>query len=103
MMKETAMATQTQTESLLQRMRKMSAADLSVLQASADMPDSQMTTAPGSPNEALWSEMEKLGWMIRAAEDISLPGGGKFAMLTYSMTPAGREAVSKLLSLLLQE
>jgi hypothetical protein len=94
------MATQTQTESLLQRMRKMSAADLSVLQASADTPDSQMTTAPGSPNEVLWSEMEKLGWMIRAAEDISLPGGVKFAMHTYSMTPAGREAVSKLLSLL---
>jgi hypothetical protein len=96
------MATPAQIESLLQRMRGMSAADLSVLQASADTPDSQMTTAPSSPNEALWSEMEKLGWMIRASEDISLPGGGRFAMHTYSMTPAGREAVLKLLSLLLQ-
>jgi hypothetical protein len=95
------MATQTQIESLLQRMRGMSAADLSVLQASADTPDSQMTTAPGSPNEALWSEMEQLGWMTRAAEEISLPGGGKFAMHTYSMTPAGREGVLKLLSQLL--
>ena len=95
------MATQAQIESLVQRMRKMSAADLSVLQASADTPDSLMTTAPGSPNEALWSEMEKLGWMTRAADEISLPGGGKFAMQTYSMTPAGREAVLKLLSMLL--
>jgi hypothetical protein len=94
------MATQTQIQSLLQRMRGMSAADLSVLQASAGTPDSQMTTAPGSPNEALWSEMEQLGWMTRAAEDISLPGGGKFSMHTYSMTPAGREGVLKLLSLL---
>jgi hypothetical protein len=96
------MATQTPIESLLQRMRKMSAADLSVLQASADTPDSQMTTAPGSPNEALWSEMGQLGWMIRAAEEINLPGGGKFAMHTYSLTPAGRDAVLKLLSLLAQ-
>jgi hypothetical protein len=96
------MATQAQIESLLQRMREMSAADLSVLQASADTPDSQMTTAPGSPNEALWSQMEKLEWMIRTAEDISLPGGGQFAMHTYSLTPAGREAVLKLLSLLSQ-
>ena len=43
------MATQEQMEALLVRMRGMSAADLSVLDASAHTPDSNMTTSPGQP------------------------------------------------------
>jgi hypothetical protein len=59
------MATEAQIEALLQRMREMSAADISVLEASTKTPGSSMTTAPGSHNEVLWSEMVGLGWMIK--------------------------------------
>ena len=54
------MATEAQIEGLLQRMRKMSAADISVLEARPQTPDSSMTATPGSQNEALWSEMAEL-------------------------------------------
>jgi hypothetical protein len=42
------MATEAQIEVLLQRMREMSAADLSVLEASTKTPGGSMTTAPGA-------------------------------------------------------
>ena len=48
-------------------MRELSAADLSILQAveeSIDVEDTlKITTTPDSPNDRLWSEMAKLGWM----------------------------------------
>jgi hypothetical protein len=48
---------------LLQRMRTMSAGDLSVLHASLERPESVMITPVGSPNDILWSEMAAFGWM----------------------------------------
>ena len=94
------MATQAQIEAVLHRMREMSAADISVLEASSKTPGSNMTTAPGSPNEALWSEMVRLGWMIRRDEDLELPGGARLPMKIYTISAEGLDPILNLLSTL---
>ena len=94
------MATPEQIEALLKRMRGMSAADLSVLEASVHTPESNMTTAPGSPNEALWSEMVDLGWMSKNEDAIDLPGGTRFVMTIYSIRPEGVQPILGLLAAL---
>ena len=96
------MATEAQTEALLQRMREMSAADISVLAASAQEPGSSMTTAPGSPNEVLWTGMVDLGWMSVRDENLDIPGRPPLLMKIYSITPEGLEPISSLLSRLSQ-
>ncbi len=95
------MATQAEIAELLRRMREMSAADISVLEASLNTPESSMTTAPGSRNQALWSKMEKLGWMTRRDEELEA-GGRRLLMLIYSITSEGREPIARLLSALSQ-
>jgi hypothetical protein len=94
------MATQAQIESLLKRLRGMSAADLSVLEASTKTPGSSMTTALGSCTEALWSEMVALGWMNRRDEDLELPGGARFPMKIYTISSEGFQPILDLLSIL---
>ena len=97
------MATEAQIEALLERMRAMSAADISVLEASANTPDSNMTTAPGSANEALWSEFVKLGWMIKNEDALDPPGGKRFVMTIYSISSEGLQPVHDLLSTFAQQ
>lgn len=92
------MATQEQMDALLERMRGMSAADLSVLDASAHTPDSNMTTSPGSANEALWFQMVELGWMDKKEDGIDLPGGKRFTMTVYSIRPEGLQPILSLLA-----
>ena len=92
------MATQAQVEALLQRMRQMSDADLSVLAASTQTPGSSMTTGPGSANEALWCELVTLGWMAKRAEALDLPGGRRFEMTIYSISVEGLQSISDLLA-----
>ena len=87
-----------QTDALLARMRTMSAADISVLLAAANTADSNMTTAPGSANEALWTGMAELGWVAIKDDSLDLPGGKRFEMKIYSITPAGRQPILDLLS-----
>ncbi|MGA2260302.1 MAG: hypothetical protein ABSH28_02570 [Acidobacteriota bacterium] len=96
------MVTQAQIEALLQRMREMSAADISVLEASSKTPGSNMTTAPGSRNEALWSEMAGLGWMIIKDEELELPEGRRYLMKIYTISPEGLQPILNLLSTLSQ-
>ena len=52
----------------LQKLRAMSPADLSVLEACVTKSGSVMVTTEGSANHKLWSEMEKLGWLERRQE-----------------------------------
>jgi hypothetical protein len=94
------MASQQEMEALLQHMRQMSAADLSVLHASVHTPGSFMTTSPGSPNQLFWSAMEKLGWMIRTEDDLGLAGGGRFSLQMFAATPEGCAAIGDLLAAL---
>jgi hypothetical protein len=79
-------------------MREMSAADISVLEASSKTPDCSMTTGPGSPNEVLWSEMVGLGWMTMRDESLDLPGGVHIPMKIYSITQEGLQPILNLLS-----
>jgi len=97
------MATEAQIEGLLQRMRKMSAADISVLEARSQTPDSSVTTAPGSQNEALWSEMAELGWMVIKDDAIDLPGGKRYVMKIYTISTEGLQPILNLLSTLSRE
>jgi len=94
------MATPEQVEGLLTRMRKMSAADLSVLAACTQTPESGMTTAPDSPNEVLWSEMVALGWMTVKDDELELTEGFLFPMKIYNIRPEGLEPISNLLAAL---
>ena len=96
------MAAQAQIDALLRRMREMSAADISVLEASAQTPGSNMTTSPGSPNEILWSEMVGLGWMESRDEMLELPEGARFLIRIYSISPEGLEPIRNLLSALVK-
>ena len=96
------MATEAEIAALLKRMRAMSAADISVLEASANTPDSNVTIAPGSANEALWFEFVKLGWMIKKEDALDLPGGRRFAMTIYSISSEGLQPILDLLSTLAQ-
>ncbi len=89
-------------DALLERMRGMSAADLSVLDAAAHTPDSNMTTSPGSPNEVLWSAMVELGWMNKKEDGLDLPGGARFTMNLYSIRPEGLQPILSLLSAVLK-
>ena len=79
-------------------MRSMSAADISVLEASAHTPDSNMTTAPGSANEALWTAFAGFGWVAIKEDALDLPGGKKFVMKIYSITPEGLHPILNLLA-----
>ena len=97
------MATPEQIETLLQRMREMSAADISVLEACLNTPESSMTTAPGSHNDMLWTEMVAYGWMIRREEELELPGGSKLLMKIYTISPEGRQPIISLLSALTKQ
>ena len=92
------MADSAQIEALLQRMRGMSAGDISVLWASTQTPGSNMTTGPGSPNEALWNEMVELGWMAKSEDALDLPGGRRLVMAIYSIRPEGVQPILDLLS-----
>ena len=96
------MATQEQMDARPERMRGISAADLSVLDASAHTPDSNMTTSPGSANSVLWSEMAELGWMNKKEDSLDLPGRAPFVMTIYSIRPEGTEPILSLLAALLK-
>src|ERR1035437_2000113 len=97
------MATEAQIEGLVQRMRKMSAADISVLEARSQTPDSSMTATPGSQNEALWSEMAELGWKVIREDEIDLTGGKRYVMKTYTISTEGLQPIVNSLSTLSRE
>jgi TPR repeat protein len=85
-------------------MGKISPGDRSILLAIYQMPEEEgkaasIMTAPGSPNHALWSEMEKLGWM-REAPLAELPKELAAKMgFRFSMTPLGYENIKEFLRL----
>lgn len=96
------MATQTHMGALLQRMLKMSAADISVLEAASKTPGSGMTTTPSSANDALWSETQELGWTTVKGEELPLGEGKSFLLRVFTITPAGSQPISELLAAYLE-
>ena len=94
------MATVHQESEILDRMRHMSRADISVLEACVKSPDSAMTTFPGSPNDVLWTEMMQLGWTDRDEQVASLSDSVSITLRIYKITQQGREPISNLLRIM---
>jgi hypothetical protein len=80
--------------SLVQRMRSMRPADLSVLAGMLQTPEPEVNIATtiGSDNDLLWSEMARIGWMTLGSAD-DLPAGSR----VFKVGAAGRERIAKLL------
>jgi hypothetical protein len=73
----------------------LSPADLSLNEAAAARPGSAMVTAIGSPNDALWSQLEPVGWAQSiTAGDLSMSGETS----TYAFTEGGARAVTTALA-----
>lgn len=82
---------------LEQRLRALGPGDRSVIIHSATNPGSVMTTSPGSPNDSLWSEMEKVGW-TKQVDVFAKPGENNplaGLLRTFALTDSGAEAVKK--------
>jgi hypothetical protein len=77
---------------LEQRLRSLGPGDRSVIEAAVSRPGSVMTTSQGSPNDALWSEMEKVGWTKRLNP---FEGTPELAALlrAFALTEDGAKAV----------
>ena len=91
-------------DKLFPLMGKISSGDRSILAAIYQLPEEQgkaasMMTAPGSPNHALWTEMEKLGWMKKdPLTDVPKELAGKMGF-RFTMTPLGYEKIKEFLRL----
>jgi hypothetical protein len=68
----------------------LSPGDLSVNEGAAARPGNAMITSVGSPNDALWSQMEHAGWTQRIVVD-DLPMA--HVARTYAFTETGARAV----------
>ena len=90
------MTTIDQTERLLGRMRSLSAADLSVLEAGLARPDVALTTPPGSANDLLWKALDALGWLEGSDDRFDMPNGNSFPLRKYVFTEAGRPQIADL-------
>jgi hypothetical protein len=76
----------------------LSHGDLSVNEGAAARPGSAMITGIGSPNDSLWSQMERAGWAQQiAVDDLSMAGVAS----THAFTEAGARAVTTALAELL--
>jgi hypothetical protein len=76
----------------------LSPGDLSVNEGAAARPGSAMITGIGSPNDSLWSQMERAGWAQQiAVDDLSMAGVAS----THAFTEAGARAVTTALAELL--
>lgn len=84
-------ATQVQLEELKKLMRKMSAADLSILEA---LPQTlreeesvRLATTPGSENDMLWSQMAALKWMKQEEPLEEVPGSRVYVVRREAREP----------------
>jgi hypothetical protein len=77
---------------MLVQMGAMSRADLSVLKAALERPDSQMMTTVGSANEVLWQQFAHRGWATQLPAPPEMPA----SIRRYSLTDQGRTEVLKL-------
>jgi len=85
-------------KSFLQRIAKMSDADISILEGSLGMPDSVMSTASGSANDLLWSDMVNVGWMSKRTETPKIEGCPPATFLIYKIEQFGIEPIKGLLN-----
>ena len=81
-----------------ERLLKMSAGDASMLYAAFEDPSRQMTTMDGTANDLLWTDMAALGWLTPSTLDIPLPSRATISLKVFTITPTGKEPISKLLA-----
>ena len=91
-------------EAVYAMMRTMSPADLSVLgegcRRVADGEEVMLSTASGSPNDLLWAEMARLGWMTPAEDEEPRAFGRRDTappVRRYQLRAEGRAPVEALL------
>ena len=88
-------------EKFLQRMLKMSEADISVLEAALQSTlngsDAEMSTAPGSTNDLLWSDMIAAGWMSKKIDTHAIPDQAPLALLSFKIEQPGILPIGELL------
>ena len=80
---------------LERRLGQLSPGDRSVLERAASIPDSTIVTSPGSPNDALCSEMVTAGWAKTENPFGESPQAAQMANLirAFVLTSEGAEAV----------
>jgi len=92
------MARKEEIEALFARAFRMSAGDMSVLEAGCERPGTAMITMEGSENDLLWTELSRLGWMEEGPPPPGLPDDAPpLPMKTFVVTEAGRQSVSIIL------
>ena len=79
-------------QDILDNAYRMSAADLSVLEAAGRHDAPKLITTEGSANDRLWSKMARVDW-VRATTVPAELGAIMPAMRTYELTPKGRRKV----------
>jgi hypothetical protein len=79
-------------------LRRLSAADRSVLAATLETPDSQIATVRDTPNDVLWSRLVELGLARELVLDIDLPPAAKHIQpRSYALNARGRAAIAEVL------
>jgi len=81
--RELEMPTDAKKRTLIREMLRMSAGDISMLDALVQDPEAQTATMPGTANDRLWSKMAEWGWMVETPSP--LPN-----TKTFGLTPVGK-------------
>jgi hypothetical protein len=77
---------------IVEQMRTLTQADLSVLKGSLERPRSQMMTVTGSANEQLWERLKQREW----ARQVAVPQGMPENIRLYELTDKGSTELSTL-------
>jgi len=87
-------------QEVIDLLRTLKASDMSVLEATLATPDSQIATVRNSPNDILWSALERLGFAQEMVLDIEIPPALKnFYPKSFAFTELGRTEMPRLLRL----
>ena len=87
-------------QEVIDMLRNLKPSDMSVLEATLDTPDSQIATVRNSPNDILWSALERLGLAQEMVLDIEIPPALKnFYPKSFAFTERGRAEMPRLLRL----
>lgn len=87
-------------QEVIDLLRNLKASDMSVLEATLDTPDSQIATVRDSPNDVLWSALERMGLAQEMVLDIEIPSAlTNFYPKSFAFTERGRVEMPRLLRL----
>lgn len=91
-------------QGVIDLLRSLKPSDLSILDAALATPDSQIATVRNSPNDMLWSALERLGLAQEVVLDIEIPPMLKnFHPKSFAITDRGNAEIPRLLKLAREE